>query len=421
LDAQGNIVVAGYFGGIVDFDPSPSNAYLSSSINGNSVFLAKYDLNGNFIWVKGLIGNAIAQASSVKTDSNGDCYLTGGFQGTVDFDASAATFNLSSNGSYDFFIAKYSSSGGFIWAEGFGGVNLERAYALSLDANNNILVTGVFRSTVDFDFSLNTYTISALTSTSDIFIAKYSNSGNFLWAKGIQSDDSKIVASLACDTNNNIFITGNFQDTCNFDPTSLNAKIISNGLDDIFLAKYDSLGNFLWVKGIGGSQIDAGTTIDIISGNLYLGGSFRDIVDFDPSLSTYTLSSFNSGQDFFISLYDLNGNFSWAKGIGQNSGEALYDLAVNTTGEILTAGAFAMTCDFDPSPSIYTITSTYSTSLFVAKYDNTGNFIWAKSTNKVAGGVDISYSVKIDDSGNSYITGFLMAQWILTLRHQRLY
>ncbi len=359
-------------------------------------------LTGELIWVKGIGGSSTDNGNSIAVDSSGNTYMTGAFQGTVDFDPGVGTAELTSTGLADIFIAKYDPLGNYLWAKNIGGSNGDIANSIAVDSSGNTYIAGNFQLTVDFDPGVGTAELT-FAGANDIFIAKFDTSGNYLWAKNIGSTGNETANNIAVDSSGNTYITGVFSNTVDFDPGAGTAELTSTGLTDIFIAKYDPLGNYLWAKNIGSTGNDQGTSIAVdSSGNTYTTGVFTNTVDFDPGVGTAELTS-AGGNDIFIAKYDPLGNYLWAKNIGGSGSDRGRSIAVDSSGNTYITGTFSLTVDFDPSAGTAELTSAGSNNTFITKLDTNGNYVWAKSissSNDNAGN-----SIVVDSSGNIYMTG----------------
>ncbi|MBI4931790.1 MAG: SBBP repeat-containing protein [Bacteroidetes bacterium] len=372
--------------------------FLLIIINCSAQF-AKYE------WAKKIGSTSFDAASSIVLDSSGNIYITGSFQGTTDFDPGAGTANLISAGGADIFFAKYNSNGNYIWAKSIGSISTDYGYSIAVDTSGNVYITGSFDETADFDPGAGTANLTAVGLTEDMFFAKYDASGNYLWANNIGSTWLSYGYSLTVDKSGNVFITGTFQGTTDFDPGAGTANLASvGGTYDVFFAKYDASGNYLWAGSIGsstGSDYGYGIAVDT-SGNVYITGRFKGASDFDPSGSTVTLTPVG-GYDIFFAKYDASGNYLWAKNIGSTLDDESHGLTIDATGNVFITGYFRSTADFDPGAGTTNLTSLASWDVYFAKYDSNGNYLWAKN---IAGtGTDYGYSIAVDTSGNVYITG----------------
>jgi len=296
----------------------------------------------------------------------------------------------------------------WIWAKSTGltvvtdGIGAE---AMALDASGNVYITGAINGTVDFDPGPGVYNVSCATWFSDTYILKLDSAGNFVWVKMFHGTDYSTAFGIVLDANGNIYTTGKFNGTIDFNPDSLiNFNVTTAGTYDIFVSKLDSAGNFIWAKKMGGpgNYNDSGLSIALdASGNVYTTGWFMGTGDFDPDTSTiYNLIS-SGGEDVFVSKLDNSGNFVWAKKWGGVNYDESYSISVDASGFVYTTGDYGSTVDFDPGPGVYNLTTTTS-SVFISKLDSSGNFVWAKA---MTGGTSSGNSMHLDANNNICSTG----------------
>lgn len=399
MDNNGDIYVVGNFQGVVDFDPSAVTYNLVSPANYYSIFLAKYTTNGNLIWAKSIENTSSYQTVSIALDLSSNIYVTGVFYNTTDFDPSSSNANITSLGNGDIFLAKYDMNGNYLWAKSMGGNNTEQPRSITVDINGNSYISGEIYGTTDFDPSSSINNLSSL-SNYDIFIAKYDANGNYQWAKNISGDYSR---QIILDNTGNLLVTGKFYGTADFDPSNGTANLVSNWGDDIFLAKYDSNGNYIWAKKMGGTWNDEATSIvSDTYGNCYITGSFGLIADFDPSANTVNLTA-SGGTDIFLAKYNQNGDYLWAKKMGGINPEEGLALTLGENANIYVTGVFHGPTDFDPSVNTYNLYTAGNRDIFVAKYDSSGNYRWAKRM----GGLneDYGYGIVYNTDNSIYLTG----------------
>lgn len=399
-----NIYVAGYFNGnTIDFDPrtgtnsggSTTNSQSRGTNNAganNEGFLVKYNAKGIYIRFLQLslttspaptTQTSYSNINSIVLDANENVYVVGEFCSTcsgntyVDFDPGTAVYNLASSGGYDIFVAKYDSTFTFQWA-----------------------------------FNIGSSTVGSYEKGKDI----------------------------AIDASGNIYITGAFDGTADFDPSTNTTNLVSAGYGDIFVAKYDgtlspsSTSFFKWANraggGASGNDFDMSFAIDVdASSNVYIGGNFTGTnVDFDPGTGTNNLSSSNSGanRDIFFAKYNSSGAHQWAYRIGPTTTStrwsAVMDLDVDNNGDLIICGHFRggsstnLNVNFSPKSgtnnlaTLCTGTSTTATDGFVAKYDNAGNYIWAfdiqqESSQLGTVASQYCYAVSADLNNNVYVAG----------------
>jgi len=310
-DVAKSVYVTGYFENTVDFDPS-AGTYTMTSSGGRDIFLAKYDSAGKFRWafkMGGSLAVAYEEGGQDIAISGANVYLTGNFEGTTDFNPAAGTNTLMSNGSLDMFIAKYDTTGNYVWAISAGSNNKhDYSYAIDIDAAENVYMTGGFEETVDFDPSVGTATLaSASVNAQDIFVAKYNSSGVYQWVFQVGGNTSVDDHAFDIDVTptGDIYICGEVWGPADFDPSAGTFNINTSN-DQIFFAKYTNAGAFVWAFEVGSTSgngsADNGFGVQATAtGSLYVTGDFSGTADFDPSAGTSTLTS--SGGDSFIAVY----------------------------------------------------------------------------------------------------------------------
>lgn len=399
VDGAGNVYTTGRFQGIVDFDPG-SGVFNLTSAGNYDIFISKLDAVGNFVWAKAMGGTSNDYGLSIIFDGAANVYTTGHFEGTSDFDPGMGTFNLSSAGINDIFISKLDASGNFLWAKRVGDTSDDYGYSITLDGVGNVYTTGAFAGTVDFDPGSGVFNLISA-GGSGIFISKLDGSGNFVWAKAIGGSYGQ---AIAMDGLGNVYTTGRFQGTGDFDPGVGVFNLTAVGVSDVFISKLNASGNFVWARGFGGTSWDFGTSIALDgTGNVYTTGSFQDTVDFDPGSGISNLSSAGSF-DIFISKLDTAGNYIWTRRMGGTGTEFVQSIANDGAGNVYITGDFEGTSDFDSGSGIFNLISSGLNNIFISKLDVSGNFVWA---GRMGGtGINSGNSLVLDGSGNIYTTGY---------------
>jgi hypothetical protein len=404
-DVSGNVYTVGNFGTTADFDPGPGTFYLTSA-GANDVFISKVDPSGNFVWAKRIGGVDTDEGLAIALDPSGNVYATGVFRVTADFDPSAGVFNLTSAGDADIFILKLDASGNFLWAKQMGGIVNDFGFSIALDASNNVYATGSFGDTADFDPGIGTFDLISAGNT-DNFVSKLDSNGNFLWAKQLGGTDDDDSYAIAVDAIGNVYTIGTFYATADFDPGVGTYNLTAVGQYDIFISKLDASGNFSWAKQIGGAMSDEGYAIAVdASGNVFTTGSFAGIVDFDPGAGTFNLTAGLGNLDVFVSKLDVSGNFLWARqfgGMNLPDGGQGRSIALDAFNNVYTTGFFTGTVDFDPGAATFNLTSAGAYDIYISRLDAYGNFVWAINM----GGTDyeVGRGLALDTTGNVYSTG----------------
>jgi len=280
IDTDGNVYTTGFFRATVDFDPGAGVQNLTS-VGGQDVFVQKLDADGNLLWVKQMGGTNTESAYGVAVDADRNVYISGYFRGTADFDPGIGVYNLTSEGDTDVFVQKLDADGNFLWAKRMGGTNKDRAWSVATDAGGSVYTTGYFTDTIDVDTGAGFQNLLSAGEW-DIFIQKLDTDGNFLWIKQIGGSSYDTARHITTDDQGNVYSTGYFYKTVDFDPGA-GVYTLDSGFDKgAFILKLDTNGDFLWVKrcGDGPSTYGVSTTIDA-SGNIYTTGNFGGTADFE--------------------------------------------------------------------------------------------------------------------------------------------
>jgi len=319
LDSIGNVYITGAFSGTVDFNPMGSANLITAAGSGFSLFLAKYDTNGNNLWAFGIPAGLIdvfsEGYSAVSVDINDTCYLSGNFRGTnVDFDPSAGgAALLTSAGLTDMFLASYMADSTINWAIRLGGAaqDIVSPSAMRTGPDQQVYLTGHFRGTADFDpRPANTYYLTCPGTDDNLFVASYNDLGALRWAFNASSSVGLDGGHrVGFDLQGNVYVTGWFQGTADFNPSVMMEYNMTahgtGGAGDIFLAKYTNSGGFLWafqigaaITGSGNLSIGAGLATDSIGNAVITGKFYGTNVDFDPSLAQLLLSNLGTNAAF---------------------------------------------------------------------------------------------------------------------------
>jgi hypothetical protein len=377
VDADGNSYITGYFQGEATFGTT------SLVSNGDiDLFVAKLDSSGNYIWIKGVGGVGADSGTEITVDDSGNVYVTGKISGVAVFDE----ITLTSNGNEDMFVAKYDTSGTAVWAINAGSY-MALGTGIGLDADGYIYVSGWFKESISIDGNnINSF------GSVDIILAKFDPLGNAVWVKAAGGIYADFAFGLAVDGVGNSYITGSFNGQCTFEDTTL----VSDGIyPDMYIAKYDVLGNAVWARRAGGPRLEDGRAVRLDeSQNVYVTGQFQDFIP----MTTDSLIA--EEVDIFVLKYDAAGELVWGEGMGGPNNDAGLDLAIDTDGNLYITGAFAETAQFGN----VSISSFGDVDVFVVKYDEMGNFLWVESV----GGTldDTGHGIVVDSIGSIYVAGF---------------
>jgi subtilisin-like proprotein convertase family protein len=310
-------------------------------------------------------------------DAAGNVYVAGGFTGTADFDPGPGTFQLTSAGSTDVYVAKYRPDGSLAWARQAGGATDEGCHGLAVDAAGNVTVAGAFSGTADFDPGPGTLSLSSA-GGSDVFVWQLDAQGNLRWARragGTGWDDSR---SLKADAAGNVYLTGLFTGTANFGATNL----VSAGAEDVFVCKLDPSGNFAWAQRMGGATHDQGNQTALFNApeglQVFVTGAFTGTAGFgsttlvDPGNTDAFLCKLDAATGSFLTFAATEtqalqfGGADWATGVG---------LVIDSTGKTYLSGQFGGTADFDPGLGPATMTAPPGLGGYFVELGAAGNYV----------------------------------------------
>lgn len=344
IDASDNIIAVGSIG------------YSSSDIDG---IIYKYDYLGNLLWSdQPAKSSDYDEIYGVVTDKIGNIYITG------EFYSSAFNYIINSNGSSDIFIAKYNPDGILLWAKNAGGSGYDYGSNIALDDAGNVYVVGFFIGTAYWDGIYKTSSTQG-----DMFIAKYDTNGNVIWVRNGDVGENNYLYGIAVDKSGNAYVSANFSGNLQFEGAQVASSI---GGTDMFLIKYDTSGNFKWIKTAGGVGNDGGNDTNIDSdGNILIAGYFRDNAQFENK----TLTAHGT-VDIFAAKYSPSGNLIWVKQFGGTGSQTAWTVCSDEKNNYYVTGWFSGTGAFDNT----TIVSEGGSDAYIIKYDKNGILKWVEPT-----------------------------------------
>jgi PKD repeat protein len=351
-------------------------------------------------WAK-KFGSTDLDQSLVAVDAAGNAYISGYFRGTVDFDPGPGVYNLTAAGFEDTYVLKLDATGNFVWAFAIGSTGPDRSYAIELDGNGNIYLTGLFHFTVDFDPGVGTSNLTATSGSYDCFLLKLNPSGGFLWAKSLGSANSDYGSSLAVDLTGAVYVTGRIGLASDFDPGV--GTLVLGGTNDGFVWKVSSAGNLVWAKVFLGAGDTRGNGVSVDANkNVYVCGGFDNTTDFDPGVGTNNLST-NGSYDAYLVKLDSLGALVWAASFGGSAYDDAYSVTNDAAGNAYLTGYFKLIVDLDPGPGTFNASSAGVEDVYVMKLSSAGSFQWAKTFGGT--GFDYGADITTDANGNVYTTG----------------
>lgn len=381
VDIDGNIVVTGYYEGIATF-----GSYSLNPIGAGDIYVAKYTNTGNVLWAISAGGTSYDQPYSVTTDKLGNIIVTGIFNGVAVF----GTTTLNSFGGNDVFVAEYSSDGVFKWAKQGGGQSNDVGFEAATDNQNNVIVTGSFTQFATF----GQFTVQSGNQWGDIFVVKYDQLGNEQWLQAAYnltggSSFYNFARGVRTDQNDNVFITGSFSNVITFGDSTLVSSY--DGTDqDIYLAKYDALGNFNWVVQVTSDSANSysyGTDIAIDNDdNIVMTGTFSVMANFGGIVLNSLLSS-----ELFLVKYNQSGIPLWAAQEGPGYYSEAGEIDIDAAGNICLSALSV------------TDLSSETNDIYFARYSASGQKLWGRFAGLV-NGVQLG-GITNDSQGDIYGCG----------------
>jgi hypothetical protein len=368
---QGDIYITGSFSDTVDFDPGPFVRNLIS-INGSDAFVVHLAPDGTYRFAKairsvGVNGPEEGRGIAASIYRN-KIYTVGRFNSTADFDPGPGVrYLFSLGGSYDVYLTSWTPAGVFHSARSFGGTQDDVPNSI-FAKDDNIYICGYFSGTVNFDPNGGLAFLTSASGSRDGFIMKFERGGVVLnWARKIGGNLNDDCFAVSVDDSKNVYTTGEFKGTVDFDPGPGIDNRTAVGGSDIFIHKMDSMGNYLWVRTFGDTATDRGKEITIDQyGSIYTTGVFSGTVDFDPDSSVFNLTSVGK-EDIFVHKMDASGKLEWAHAFGSSFSDSAMSITVDRNGNIYTAGVFQDTVDFDTGTGVSQRSSNGSFDVFVHK------------------------------------------------------
>lgn len=383
-DGANNVYLTGYF-----YKPTAFGSTTLTPADGTDIFVSKVSSLGQHLWTVRFGDLGSDQARGLARDNAGNLYITGKFYKQL----TLGTTKLTSRGSYDIYFAKLTAAGKPLWAHSAGGKGDDAGGGIGVDAAGNVYVTGEFSGSAQFGST----TLSSQGGI-DIFVARLTPGGKYLWIKRAGGAKTDRVRGAAVSTSGKLHLTGSFTDKASFGSKSLTAAEKYNA--DLFVARYEPGGAVSWARGAGGYGKDHGNAITINgAGASYLTGEFEKVASFGS-----VQASAAGGRDVFVAKLDASGTFVWATSGGGSSNDRGSAIALDQAGNCYVTGDyFSKTASFGAA----TLTTAGDFDAFVARLDGTGKFVWAAS----AGGtrIDEGTGVVAGADGRVYAAGMFQS------------
>lgn len=376
VDADGNVYIVGFFSDVADFDPGLNTEAVASHGDWDS-FMLKLDKNGNFVCVKTWGGGAWDMCKGISINGN-NVYVTGEFRMQVDFDPGPGEEKYQSvpGGS---FLSKFLTNGNHVWARvwaGDGGYD-DIGYDVYADSSGNVYVAGAFDGKCDFDPDAGFDERTAFNIYQDSYLVKYSDSGTYKWVRAWGGDIDDLPFGVGVDISGNVYVTGHFGNTVDFDAGSGIDNHVSNGERDVFLTSYSADGSYRWTR-TWGSALGSWANDDMAQGlyvgtnpddmcTIYVVGAFNGSVDFDPGPDVDEMTTAGN-RDAFLCAFDASGNALWSRGWGGAGNDVAIAAIADNKGNVCVGGYFEQTADFDPGVWVENHSSNGNLDAFLIKF-----------------------------------------------------
>ena len=335
------------------------------------------------IWSKRFGSNGDDHVRGVGVDPSGNITITGSFHGTVSLGGKP----LVSWAKADIFVASFDAAGNHRWSQRYGGSEDDSGEGVAVDKSGNVYITG-WSGSSQTDFGGGALGHAG---GGDIVVASFDKTGAHRWSKRFGGANWQYGNELAVDASGNVTVVGSTENSLDFGGGTLS----SHGYQDVFVASFDSGGAYRWANLFGSNSNDGGSDVAVdASGNVYLTGYYGKSMDLGG-----TSHSCAGGTDIFVASFSSMGLYRWSKGLGFPSDDAGRAVALDSAGNVTVAGVFQGTVNFGGG----LVTSTGARDIFLASYDTSGKFRWAKAY----GGTDDEYpnALLIDKAGNHYLLG----------------
>lgn len=338
------------------------------------------------LWSKPFGSTLFDSGQAVAVDAAGNVFISGFFNGTVDFGGGP----LVSAGVADIFLAKYNARGEHQWSKRFGGTLDDRGTSIAIDASGNVALTGYFQGTINFGLG-NLVSIGGF----DVFLARFTTHGAHLTSARYGSTGPDAGLAIAADASGNVFLTGYSGGLANFGGASL----VNGGGNDFFVAKYNGSGAHVWSMSFGSPGNETGNAIAVdVLGTVLTTGVFSNTVDFGGGLLASA-----GGFDIFVAVYTTNGAHRWSQRFGSTGNETGTGIKADIARNVFVTGYFSDTVDFGGG----NLTSAGDTDIFLAKYDPFGTHIWSERFGTAA--QDVGSALAMFPDGGVVMSGYVFA------------
>ncbi len=352
--ANGDILIAGSFRGTADFDPTDGVDERTAEEGFFRGYVLALLTDGTYGWtITFAEGVGDTFGSRVARGPDQSILITGAFSGELDFDPGTQVATHTSAGSRDIFVMKLFGDGSYAWTRTFGGTGLDQGTGIAVALDGNILITGTFQGSADFDPTEGIDVHFAVGSRVDnVFVTKLHDDGSYGWTRTLPAFFSGFRGTIAVDSQGSAVITGGFKGTVDLDPTAgvdLRTAVGDPERGDIFVTKLNADGSYAWTVTVGGANSDIGRGVAVdAGGNVLVTGQFHETVDFDPGPGVDLHTAHAVADAAFVMKLGPDGSYKWTRTFGEQFFTEGQYVAMDGDGAAMLLGSFRQTVDIDP-------------------------------------------------------------------------
>lgn len=348
-----------------------------------------------FEWAQSAGGLGVDVGRCIEALPDGGCVVGGSFGGTANFSGQW----VAGRGLTDGFVARYSANGDLLWVHSLGGYRDDAVRGMAIDQANNVYVCGTFTDTIIFVLTATDTVAFGSAGGVDMFLAKYSADGDFLWATTMGGPGEDLATDVAFHPEGALYVTGGFEKRCVFAGVF---ALLSQGGRDVFLARFSPTGFLYGASRAGGLYNDTGAGVAIASDwNVYVAGDF----DQQASFGTNTVQS-NGSTDVFLAKYSYTQPV-WVRTAGGPTIDVATGVATDLQGTVTVCGYFLGQCVFPTG----TLNAQGYNDVFVARYSDAGQCLWARSLG--GGALDNALGIDVTWDGQIFVTGLFDSQFVV--------
>jgi hypothetical protein len=321
ISKDNNIILGGRISDSVSFNKNQAPGV------GERLFVSAIDQKGKTLWVNTISVQGKASLYLLKTDSQGEIYVSGAFAGTLE----SGENKVKSKGKDDIFLARLGNRGDIEKLISFGGEEDDSPGSISVNSSGNVILSGVFNKS--FETNGTSFTLGQKDTKTSCFITELDNELSIKWIKYLYGKDYLSVSSVQFDGTDSFYATGSFSSTLNLGDTLL----VSKGLIDIFLLKYMPSGKLEWSKSFGSWYYDYANHLNIDNlGGAIITGSIGDTILVD-SLLIKPVSKHNSA---LLIQFSPEGQVIWGDCISGTGRSFSSGSVIDKQGNLYLTGSF---------------------------------------------------------------------------------